>query len=130
MKTIEKKTNKNVKSVSNLQNLKALSGNTPGTVNNIIRLFLKQMPERMADLEKFALSKDWDNLRGICHKLKSSYAIIGAIELKKNMEIIETDCINNNIDINKLKEIFRQTIELNELVVVELNLELEKENAM
>ncbi len=129
MKTAEKKSNEKVTSISNLQNLKALSGNTSSTVNNIIRLFLKQMPERMAEFENYLVSKDWQNLKGICHKLKSSYAIIGALELKKNMEIIESDCINNNIDVNKINGIFKLTVELNELIVKELSLELEKENA-
>lgn len=112
--------------VINLNNLMTLSGNNAATVNNIIDLFITQTPKRLEELQEFFANKDWINFKSLCHKMKSSYSIIGALEIKKNLEIMEIDCSSNKIDIQKFDMLINKTLELNERVMKEIKVVLVK----
>ncbi|CAN5429518.1 hypothetical protein BH23BAC1_BH23BAC1_18170 [soil metagenome] len=111
-------------SVINFQNLRLLSGNNSATVYNIIEIFLKETPERIESIQYYIKNRNWKELKSVCHKMKSSYAIIGALDAKKNLEAIELDCINKNFNATKFNELINQLIELNSKVIQELEQEL------
>lgn len=113
-------------SLINLKNLVTLSGNNPNTINSIVDLFILQTPPRLEELKGYLKKKDWQNLKSLCHKLKSSYSIIGAASLKKNLEIIEVDCANKEIDAKKFDLLIKQTCELNDRVMQEIKQELSR----
>ncbi|MDQ3393310.1 MAG: response regulator [Bacteroidota bacterium] len=115
-----------LESVINLNNLLTLSGNNTSTVNNIIDLFVNQTPKRIEELQDLFAKKDWINLKSLCHKMKSSYSIIGALEVKKNLEIIEVDCSSNSIDLEKFEMLINNTLELNLRVMEEIKVVLVK----
>lgn len=103
-----------------LSNLYEMSGNSPETVNTIINLFLTQAPERIDELASFMEQRNWESLKMICHKMKSSYALLGVRDLRKYMEIIEEDCMNNTVDIGKFESMMSSIVQLNTKLVIEL----------
>ena len=52
--------------------------------------------------------------------MKSSYAIVGALELRKYVETLEEDCANNNIDISKFGELMDSILEMSPRLMKEL----------
>ena len=101
----------------NLKNLYTLSGSNKGTIKNIIQLFLNQMPGRVKELKLFLVEQDWEKLKSLCHKMKSSYSIVGAGKLKQYVEIIETDCHEGNIDEDKFRELIEEIDQLTQQAV-------------
>src|SRR5690606_33414674 len=103
-----------------LENLFELSGNSPETVSTIISLFLSQAPEKIQELQLFLREKNWEELKMLCHKMKSSYALLGVADLRKYMEVMEEDCMKNSIDINKFETMVNSVVKLNMALVDEL----------
>jgi len=120
MKTKDEKPEK----IINLKNLQLMAKTQPLMIDNIINIFMKENPERMAKLQELLVEKDWQSMKGIAHKMKSSYSILGANRVKNLFETIEVDIINNNIDAVKIKELIGEIIELNEQIVEELHVEV------
>ena len=106
--------------VIDLSNLYALSGKNSTMVNNIINIFVKETPKVIEQIKQYFKNSDWKSLQSACHKMKSSCSVIGAVELHKNMEIIEIDCINNDIDKNKMQRLIDKTEILHEKAIIEL----------
>lgn len=103
--------------IINLEKLTSLSGNSKVAINNIIQVFLKQVPKQMENLISLVEQKDWGNVSALSHKMKSSYAIIGATSVKNLLETMEEDCTQNNIDENKFRLLMEKVILLNEEVI-------------
>ncbi|UII33267.1 response regulator [Fulvivirga ulvae] len=106
--------------VINLSSLYALSGKNSTMVNNIINIFVKETPKVIEQIRSFYKEKDWKSLQSACHKMKSSCSVIGAVEMHKNMEMIEIDCLNNNIDPAKIEKLIGRTEVLHEKAIIEL----------
>lgn len=104
-------------SIINLQKLNEFSGNCEATVKGIIRVFLEQAPAQIANLRTVVAQKDWNNVKALSHKIKSSYAIIGANSVKNLLEAMEIDCMQSNVDETKLNGLLQQVIVLNEQVI-------------
>ncbi|HYF68356.1 MAG TPA: Hpt domain-containing protein [Ohtaekwangia sp.] len=103
--------------IINLQALNEFSGNCEATVKGIIRVFLEQAPKQIATLSLVVAQKDWNNVKALSHKIKSSYAIIGADSVKNLLEKMETDCMQSNVDETKLNGLLERVIVLNEKVI-------------
>ena len=108
----------------NLDNLLMLSGSNPATLSSIIDIFMKETPAQTESLQQFLLKKDWNGLKSLCHKMKSSYAIIGATDVKKHLEEIEMDCMNKKIDAGKFNEHIQKIMELNTKIIQELEVKM------
>jgi signal transduction histidine kinase/DNA-binding response OmpR family regulator len=94
--------------VINLNYLFNVSGSNKSIIKNILSLVLSQTPERIGELKSFLANEDWKKLQELCHKMKSSYLIIGAVSLKNLVEIIEIDCRNNNFDEQKFSDLISE----------------------
>jgi HPt (histidine-containing phosphotransfer) domain-containing protein len=85
----------------NLSYLQSIAGNDKSIINELITIFLEQIPEFTEGLEKSFKEEDWRNVAAIAHKAKSSVLSLGMEELGnkdlKNLELIA-------------KEFFVQTI--------------------
>ncbi|MBL6446969.1 response regulator [Fulvivirga sp. 29W222] len=106
--------------VTNLSSLYALSGKNSTMVTNIINIFLKETPKVIKQIKAFYKEKDWKNLQSACHKMKSSCSVIGAIEMHMNMEMIEIDCLNNDIDLARIETLIKKTETLHKRAIIEL----------
>ncbi len=115
--------------VTNLSTLLMTSKTQPEMVSKIVNIFLNDTPKNIEELKKNAAEKDWQNLMKIAHKLKSSFAIVGASKAKELLESIEISCANDNIDESELLSKVESVIKLNDKAVQELKVEIAvKEN--
>jgi CheY-like chemotaxis protein/HPt (histidine-containing phosphotransfer) domain-containing protein len=113
------------KPIIDLQSLYAACGD-PGTVKNIINLFVAQTPANIQQLKEFIITEDWQNLGKICHKMKASYALIGIPEIKNYLQEIEDDCEKNTVNVSKLESYLTIIKEINAKAIHELESHLEK----
>ena len=58
-------------------------------VKNIIRLFLEQVPDYIAEMEDCVVRADLDLLHPLAHKAKSSVAMLGLKKMETNILEIE-----------------------------------------
>ena len=73
-----------------LQELKSLSETTGrDIVGKSVKHYLKQTPEDVASLRQAATQTDLETLRNIAHSLKSSSAVLGALEFSRHCNQIE-----------------------------------------
>jgi HPt (histidine-containing phosphotransfer) domain-containing protein len=82
-------------------------GEDPGVISEIVSIVLREAPDNMHNLLNYCTSQEWDNLRNLAHKLTSSYGVVGALELKEVLNLIESACRNgksNEITIRPLVE--------------------------
>lgn len=105
---------------TNLKNLYEMTGNSPETIRSIVNLFLDKTPEQLQELQTLLQAKNWNGLQLACHKLKSSYAIFGAVEVKGYLEVIEESCSGKDVDSSKIEELMVSVMELNPKVMDEL----------
>ena len=117
-------TNADQKSLLNLSGLYASCGNNPAIVKNIINLFVTQTPENMVKLENLLLIQDWENLKLLCHKMKSAYSLLGNVEIKSYLQEMEEDCAKNTVNVSK----FQSYIAIIKGLNLGLMRELEKES--
>jgi HPt (histidine-containing phosphotransfer) domain-containing protein len=99
-----------------------LSGNNNDTVNDIMDIFIKQNPKRLEELQEYFVKNDWASLKSLCHKMRSSYSIIGSFEVKNMLEMIEVECSKKNVDIEKFSGQIERIIMLNEKILKEIKL--------
>ncbi|MDJ1502249.1 PAS domain-containing hybrid sensor histidine kinase/response regulator [Xanthocytophaga agilis] len=74
----------------NLQYLEEISANNQEFITDMIRLFLRQMPQFVQKLKKACENANWMDLRYITHKMKSSLSTIGIFELESVIRQLET----------------------------------------
>jgi len=110
--------------ITDLSNLHITSNAQPAVVSKIVSVFLDETPRGIEELKKYAVERDWQNLNGIAHKMKSSFAIVGAMKVKKLLDSIETDCKNDHVDELDLHSKIDVVIELFDKVVQELQTEI------
>jgi len=103
---------KNSRPPVNLKNLTELAGTNAATINKILNLFLEEMHQPGNKLFDSAESKDWQQLKTLCHKMKSSYAMIGALSTKEILETIESKCEEDQVNENKIIDLLHKFDEI------------------
>lgn len=73
----------------NLQYLEDISANNREFVNDMLRLFVRQMPQFVRQLRAACETADWPAVRYSVHKMKSSVATVGISELEPVMRQLE-----------------------------------------
>lgn len=112
--------------VVNLDYLKQMSEGNEIFVTKAINLFLQKAPADVDSLMDNFEKKDWVGLKLLCHKVKSSFAILGIKSLQEIMQSIEKDCTDNNIDEAKFGKLLVQTKAYTKKAIEELTEELQK----
>ena len=104
----------------NLTYLKEVVENNESSVRSIIDLFVKQMPEEILLIEKAIEEQDYNAIKGVSHKLKSSVTILGVEELLKVLNALEENAAEQK-DLSEIQELFLQLRELSNKVLEEIN---------
>ena len=82
-------------SVIDLSYLQDLSSGNKDFENQIIRQFIKQVPEEIISLEQAIRQKDFTAMRSLAHSMKSSVSYLGLIhELGPMLQEIENQAVN------------------------------------
>jgi CheY-like chemotaxis protein len=118
---VESQTKETEENPINFDSLYSIAGNNIKTVETIVQLFMSQTPDRLEKLEDLRLAGDWQGLKNLCHKMKSTYAIVGAVMVKNMLAEIENDCINGNFDAEKFKILIGDIRNLSDKVIIALN---------
>jgi HPt (histidine-containing phosphotransfer) domain-containing protein len=107
------------KNYTDLTYLKSVTNNETSVIREMIELFVNQVPEFSANLNKYLKEKRYEELGKEAHKAKSSLMVIGMDDLAKDMKILQLLTLDNkDIDtypayVNKFdKQCFRAIEEL------------------
>ncbi|MBC8173002.1 MAG: response regulator [Chitinophagales bacterium] len=91
----------------------------------MIRIMLDETPDEMVKLQKYLIEENWDNLRAIAHKMKSSMQFLGLKHTLETVKAIELSA-KNRTELNDLPDKISQVIKDCEAALRSLKLELEK----
>lgn len=111
--------------IINLKNLYLTCGDNPDIVKNVLTVFLTDTPPRIKELRLLLEAEDWPNFQVICHKMKSSFALIGSEDIRKALEEMEHDCMKNTVDARKFGDLVNKVETLNTRVIKEIKQNLE-----
>lgn len=73
-------------------------------IKNIVKLYLKSIPEQLIELSELTDGKKWNYLRSKCSALKSKMAYIGLRLLNDTAEKIESNC-ENKINLEEIQDL-------------------------
>ncbi|OFX77514.1 MAG: hypothetical protein A2X12_10760 [Bacteroidetes bacterium GWE2_29_8] len=103
----------------NLSYLSQISGGSKDFELEMMQMFIDQIPDAITNLGIAVDSKDWDRVRAISHKAKSSVGIFGMNEIKDNLFFIEKNAKElSNLD--EIKTVFDKTKKLIDEAMEEL----------
>jgi len=108
----------------NLNYLKDLSRNNNAFVVKIINGFVKQVADAVPDMEEQLVTKDWEAMYSLMHRLKPSLEIMGIHNLKSTVIAIEEN-IAKEIDLQKIPDLVETIKDTLKDVVKELEVEKE-----
>ncbi len=90
-----------------LDNIRALAGEgNENLLNQIIEIFLSDMPQQLSKLEIAHAEKDMNTVRAIAHSMKSASANLGALRVSAIFKKLEEAGRNNTPD--RVPELFNQ----------------------
>lgn len=119
LKKAEKK--KNIikqKKIYKLNTLKKWGTNDDVFIKELIKVFIKTSIKYIKELKKYQQNKEWTNVAGIAHKMKSQITVMGANYIEMLSEIEKTSLSEERKDISKqIKEIEDKYEEL----IIQLN---------
>ena len=99
------KFNKHSLSLAYLQDI--ADGNAEFMIE-MMDIFLKQTPAYLAEIEQALLVEDWRTVAEISHKIRPTFAFIGADDTKDEMAKIET-IARSGKNLTEISPIFRKT---------------------
>ncbi len=79
---------------TNLNYLKAITGGNKQIIQEMIEMFVLQVPEFIQNLNRFYQTGHYTELGKEAHKAKSSLQIMGMIELEKEMKTLQLKTID------------------------------------
>lgn len=103
--------------IIDIQKLYEFSGNSKSIVNSILEVFLSEVPKQMETLAGLITAKNWSSVRTMAHKMKSSYAVLGANALRTILETMEYKCEANEINEQEFDHMLGEAIILNDQVI-------------
>jgi HPt (histidine-containing phosphotransfer) domain-containing protein len=74
--------------------LKEMAQGNSAFMEEILTMFINTTPESLTKMQEAIDNQDWDQLKAIAHRLKSSMFLIGIKELEMNMATIEQLALN------------------------------------
>jgi HPt (histidine-containing phosphotransfer) domain-containing protein len=74
---------------SDLKYLKTITEGNKEILREMIEIFIMQVPEYIANMNKFYQAGQFESLSREAHKAKSSLQIVGMTELEKEMVILQ-----------------------------------------
>lgn len=108
----------------NLDYLNEMSDGSQDLVRDLINMFIKQVPVFSEQLDVCYKNGDYVSLGKLAHKIKSSVAMMGIMELTSDMKTLEMiakdgiDVEKYSVYISKFKEISSEAVnELNNILI-------------
>ena len=105
--------------IINTVHLNALSRGNVSFIKEIVAIFLEQNPIEIKELKQAIKLKDYDTIRSIVHKMKTSVGFIGLEQLLEPLNQIETLAIEN-VNITSIQLLFNHIKTTCEEAVYEL----------
>ncbi|MCB9233444.1 MAG: response regulator [Bacteroidia bacterium] len=90
VREMEKSSEPEQTSYTNLDSLKEISGGDPVFMQAILGKVVKQMPASLAEIRRSCDEGDWEALKAIAHRTKSTVMHVGNVELKAILQEIES----------------------------------------
>lgn len=113
--------------VTNFDYLNALARSNPRFTDEMKRLFLAECPEELDELEQAIVKKDFDAIRAIAHKIKSTIVFVGLdLMIGKELEEMESHA-EKQVNLSRIKKLFAVVNEASMKAIEELN-EAKKRN--
>ncbi len=78
-------------SITDLTFLTETTGDDPVLMAKMIEIMLRETPEEIQKMEILYEEQDWDRLRSVAHKFKSSVTYMGLHDLKDTVKAIQTN---------------------------------------
>lgn len=91
----------------------------------MLRIMLDETPDEMYKLQKFSDEQNWDSLRAIAHKMKSSMQFLGMKETLNTVRFIELSAKEKK-NLHQLPEKVRMVVRDCEMALTQLAAELTK----
>jgi signal transduction histidine kinase/DNA-binding response OmpR family regulator len=102
-----------VEKITSIATLYEEYGDDSELVIQIINLILRESQDNLDQMSSFVERKDWLNLKNLAHRLKNSYGIVGALELKETLRLIEGLCSNENkVDEARIRKYVKKAFEM------------------
>lgn len=92
-------------------------------MQEMIEAFIETTPESISDLNSASLSRDWEQVARVAHKMKPSVAFMG-IEPLREMVLEVESLAKEGREGDHIKELLRQVGELSNQAIEELKLAL------
>lgn len=109
----------------NLSYMELMADNDPTTKKTMIKMLVEGLPEEIEQMDEFILVKNWAGLRKASHKMKSTLSFVGNETMTFANKQIEQICIWQD-RLDQLTNLVGILKEINNLVIKELSLELQK----
>lgn len=93
---ISNKPFKNNTIMVNIDTLRRFTNNKTSLMQNTIKTIIKIIPEEFKLLNEAVINENWDRIRALAHKNKSSLALVCEPFIKDLLSSIEDDAINMN----------------------------------
>jgi HPt (histidine-containing phosphotransfer) domain-containing protein len=123
MTTNESKIDKG--NVCDLNYLSELMGGKKHLIEEIMDVFLKQVPEELQSINDAIEKINYAAIKGVAHTMKSSVSIMGISVLTPILQEME-DLGSNGTSIEKIKELNRKLILLCNQAIEEIKIEKSK----
>ena len=114
-----------VKNICNLTYLSELMGGKKHLIEEIMDVFLKQVPEELQSINDAIEKMNYATIKGVAHTMKSSVSIMGISVLIPILQEME-DLGSNGTSIEKIKELNRKLILLCNQAIEEIKIEKSK----
>jgi HPt (histidine-containing phosphotransfer) domain-containing protein len=93
-------------------------------LKKMVLLFIKTVPQNVEELRKALQTENWDQVRKMAHKLKSTVDSMGVKSIRDDIRLVES----NAKDLKSLQDIPNLVLKI-EMVISECIVQLEQEIA-
>ncbi len=105
----------------NLDYLHELSGGDQDFMRELMTMFMDQMPENIANLQRYSQDKSFSDLKSLAHKMKSAVGLIGIPKLQELLSELQ-NISGQQTEIEKIPAMVAQVAAISEKALSELNI--------
>jgi HPt (histidine-containing phosphotransfer) domain-containing protein len=102
------------KKLISLRQIENITNSDPAAMKELLAIFTKEAARQIQRMENSFGTKNWDELKSVSHKMKSSLALIGLDAHRRLAETVELTAGNDpkktKNQVNELLEAYRQAL--------------------
>jgi len=103
--------------------IEKITGGNPQVMKELLGIFVKQNGANVQDIEKLFAAQNWNDLKKMAHKLKSSLALVGLPQHRALAEELEHTAGN---EIAQTTKLVKELTEATRKVIAEIELKLKE----